>query len=77
MKPTIGGTSKKPRYPIVETAAIAEPLVIPDDRPAILKTIGTTQDTPSPARMNPIHAGTNKGHRAASINPENISKPLS
>ena len=52
-KPINGGPIRKPRYPIVDTAANA----IPGDnvllRPAVLYTNGTTEDTPAPTKRNP------------------------
>src|SRR5690349_12319350 len=48
IKPTIGGTNKKPKYPIVEIEVKAEPLLNFDDLAAMLKTKGTTQETPTP-----------------------------
>src|SRR5258708_28884038 len=54
--PTSGGTIKNPRYPTVDTDAIADPLLIPTERPAMLKTIGITQDTPKPVRIKPTPA---------------------
>lgn len=50
MKPTIGGTNRKPRYPIVEIEVNAEPLLNFVDLPAMLKTNGTTQETPTPIK---------------------------
>ena len=54
--PTRGGTMRNPKYPTVETAAIADPLDIPAERPAMLKTIGMTQETPKPVSIKPSPA---------------------
>ena len=53
IKPTMGGTSKKPRYPMVDTAASDWPVLAPFTLPAILKTSGTTQETPNPTNAKP------------------------
>ncbi len=50
MNPTIGGTTKKPRYPIVEIEVSALPLLKFFDFPAILNTNGITQETPIPIK---------------------------
>ena len=52
-KPTNGGISKKPKYPIVDMEANAVPLLIFVDRPAIWKTVGTIHDTPNPTNIKP------------------------
>src|SRR5450631_2360370 len=48
IKPTMGGTSKKPRYPMVDTAANDCPVFTFFIFPAMLNTNGTMQDTPRP-----------------------------
>ena len=48
MNPTIGGTTKNPRQPMVEIEVSEVPLLKLFDFPAMLNTSGTTQETPSP-----------------------------
>jgi len=55
--PIKGGPIKKPKYPMVETAAMAELLGMDALVPAMLNTNGTIQDTPKPQNMNPRMAG--------------------
>lgn len=54
--PISGGPTKKPRNPIVETAANAVLAGIVLDLPANPYTIGTTDDTPNPTMKNPAVA---------------------
>ena len=51
--PINGGPIRKPKKPIVETAAMATPADITFDLPAVLYTNGTTDDTPNPTSKNP------------------------
>ena len=61
--PISGGPIKKPKKPIVETAAMATPADITLDLPAALYTKGTTEETPKPTKKNPIIAVTKFGKR--------------
>jgi hypothetical protein len=54
--PINGGPIKKPKKPMVETAAIATPADITFDLPAALYTNGTMEETPKPTKKNPIMA---------------------
>lgn len=56
INPMMGGPAKKPRKPIVETAASANCGDMFEDLPASPYTIGTTQDTPAPTNKQPIAA---------------------
>src|SRR5664279_757836 len=76
MNPIKGGPNKNPRYPIVDTAAIATPGDITFDLPAALYIIGTTEETPAPTNRNPMIAVMNCGNSTASNNPEAINNPL-
>ena len=51
--PIKGGPIRKPKKPIVDTAAIATPADITFDLPAELYINGTTDDTPNPTSKNP------------------------
>ena len=56
IKPINGGPIKKPRKPMVDTAAKAAPALIVVDLPARPYTIGTTEETPKPTRKKPAVA---------------------
>src|SRR5688572_5928762 len=74
--PIIGGPIKKPRYPIVETAANATPGETFFDFPAALYTSGTTDDTPAPTSINPAIDVAICGSITAMDNPAAITTPL-
>src|SRR4051794_23017840 len=76
IKPIVGGPSKKPKKPIVETAAIATPADMVLLFPATPYISGTIEDTPKPTNKKPIVAGTSIGKRMAIARPVVISKPL-
>lgn len=75
-KPINGGPTRKPRKPIVETAASATPGDMVFDLPAALYTSGTTDETPNPTNKNPMIAVHNVGSATASNRPDAVSKPL-
>ena len=77
MNPIKGGPNRKPRYPIVETAAMATPGDMILDLPAALYIIGTTDDTPAPTIRKPMVAVMNWGNKTDNSKPEAINKPLS
>ena len=56
INPMIGGPTKKPIKPMVETAARATPGDMVFDLPAALYTMGTTEETPTPTNRNPAIA---------------------
>ena|SRR5688572_25944534 len=56
INPIMGGPTRKPRNPMVETAESAMPGVILVDLPAKPYAIGTTDETPKPTSRNPIVA---------------------
>ena len=76
IKPTIGGTIKKPRYPIVEMEVNAEPLLKLFDLPAMLNTNGTVQETPIPINTKPKIVGIINGKRKQIKNPTLIITAL-
>ena len=76
IKPIIGGHIRKPKNPIVETVAIAIPAGILRERPAKLKQIGTTDDTPAPTSINPSDDHKTDGNTTDIIIPTNTSTPL-
>ena len=76
-KPIKGGPIKKPKKPIVETAAIATPAESFLDFPAAPYTSGTTDETPKPTRRNPIIAKIKVGKATEIISPNAVRTPLS
>lgn len=74
--PMIGGPAKKPRKPILETAAKAIPGDICFDLPASLYTNGTTEETPKPTIKKPIMEVIKPGKITAMSNPVVINDPL-
>src|ERR1700712_4894813 len=76
MKPIKGGPKRKPKHPMVETAASATPGESILERPAALYTSGMTEETPAPTNKKPVVAGKSQGKRIAVNNPEVISSPL-
>ena len=76
IKPIIGGPIKKPRKPIVETAARAMPGCRVVDLPASPYTMGTTEDTPNPTNKNQAVASTRLGKITAINRPVKMSSPL-
>jgi len=76
INPISGGPIKKPRKPIVDTAAMATPGDITVYLPAALYTSGTTEETPKPTRKNPINAGKRKGNKTEINKPVAVSSPL-
>ena len=75
--PIRGGPIKNPKKPMLDTAASATPGDISLDFPAVLYTSGTTEDTPSPTRKNPVMAGARYGNTNEMPSPVTISSPLS
>lgn len=76
MKPIRGGPNKKPKKPIVDTAASATPGNMVLDLPAELYTSGTTDDTPIPTNKKPAVAGITVGNKTAVNNPTAMTNPL-
>src|SRR3954469_10071259 len=76
IKPIVGGPNKKPKKPMVETAAIATPADIVLLFPATPYISGTIEETPKPTNRNPIVAGTSIGKRIAIARPVVMSRPL-
>ncbi len=74
--PISGGPIKKPKKPMVDTAAIATPADITFDLPAALYTNGTMEETPKPTKKNPIMAVIKCGKITATIKPLAVSMPL-
>ena len=76
IKPIKGGPKRKPRYPMVDTAARATPGERVFERPAALYIKGTTEETPAPTIRKPKIAGNSQGNAIAISRPEAVSKPL-
>ena len=74
--PIIGGPSKKPKNPMVDTAERAVPADNTFDFPATLYTSGTTEETPKPTRKNPKIDVTKYGNITAINKPEAVKEPL-
>src|ERR1700730_2505368 len=76
IKPIKGGPNKNPRYPMVDTAAIATPGDISLDLPAEPYTRGTTDDTPAPTNRKPARAVKKNGKMTAINKPAAVTIPL-
>ena len=76
IKPINGGPNRNPRYPMVETAAIATPGESFLDLPAEPYTSGTTEDTPAPTNRNPNRAVKKNGKKTAINKPVAVNIPL-
>src|SRR5438552_12120760 len=61
---------------MVDTEAIAVPLLIVADLPARLNTNGIMHDTPNPVNTKPIAAGMRNGNKLAVNKPVKIKIPL-
>src|SRR6478609_3117585 len=72
-----GGPNKKPKYPTVDTAAMAIPAAMVFDLPAKPYAIGTIDETPKPVSKNPIVAVYKFGKSIAVNKPSTIKQPLS
>ena len=75
-KPIIGGPIKKPKNPMLDTAANAIPGEMVVDLPAWLYTSGTTEEMPKPTIKNPVIAVGTYGNMMATDRPVAISRPL-
>src|SRR3712207_1491167 len=76
-KPIRGGPIKKPKKPMVDTAAKATPGDNTFDLPAALYTNGITEETPAPTSKKPAIAVTKFGKSTANNKPQAIKTPLS
>ena len=76
IKPIMGGPTKNPRNPILDTAAKAIPGDSLVDLPAWLYSNGTTDETPNPTNRNPIVAMIKLGNKTAIKRPIAITMPL-
>src|SRR3954469_21334147 len=76
INPINGGPDRKPRNPIVETAASATPGDMTFDLPAALYTSGTTEDTPKPTSRKPRIAVPRCGNNTAITRPVAVRMPL-
>src|SRR5437763_248024 len=71
--PMSGGPTRKPRNPMLETAASAIPGDRREDFPASLYTSGTTEETPKPTMKNPMMEVSKNGKITATESPDAMS----
>ena len=74
-RPMRGGPARKPRYPVVATAASAVPAGIPGTRPAPLKSSGMMLAIPRPTIPQPTTPASGVSMRSAAPSPSAAVAP--
>lgn len=75
INPIMGGPNTNPKKPMEDTAAMATLALTFFVLPAMLYTVGTTDDTPKPTKKKPSMAVGKYGNDTATANPNATSKP--